>query len=341
MNAEVSVPAPPPSRRRLWRYLLALPGIYLAFSLIVAAFFLGSNAVRWSVRPVYSAPRDLAMRAEEVDFQTSDGVELAGLLADPVDRAPVLIIQHGKRRNRDDVLPWSQLFARAGYGVLAFDWRGHGRSDGSVILHGAQESSDVVAALAFLASRPQTQGRPIGLIGFSMGASSLAMSAPLLDERVKAVVLDSPYGDLGRMVRDRLRPLGIFGHGPRLAIKASAWPLFGMAPSDIRPEVRLQAFAPRPVFLTHGAHDTVVPTSEGRHLRDAYPGPITYWETQESGHCASRILITREWVGRISAFLAEHLPGAPSAERVLEGVPERLASGWATYRQRAEEGRPR
>jgi pimeloyl-ACP methyl ester carboxylesterase len=336
MNAEAPTPAPPRSRLRRW--LVAIPGIYAAFSLLVAGYFLGANAVRWSRRPVYSTPKDLAVRAQEVSFRAADGYALAGVLADPVDRAPILIVQHGKRRNRDDVLPWARAFARAGYGVLSFDWRGHGRSDGSLILHGAQESKDVAAALAMLASRPETKDRPVGIVAFSMGAASVAMSGPVLDDRVKAVVLDSPYGDLGRMVRDRLDPLGPFGLGPRLAIKASALPLFGMAPSEIRPEWRLKAFAPRPVFVTHGAHDTIVPTSEGRALRDAYPGPVTYWETQERGHCSSRVLITQEWMRRVAGFLAEHLEGAPSAERVLEGVPEHIESGWATYRDRAEEG---
>lgn len=338
MNDEAPGPPSPAPRRSLRRWLRVLVATYLSFSVLVALYFLGTNAVRWSRRPVYSAARDLAARAREVDFRAVDDVALYGVMADPVDRAPILIFQHGKRRNRDDVLPWARVFARAGYGVLAFDWRGHGRSDGSLLLHGAQETKDVAAALELLATRPETKGRPIGMVAFSMGAASVAMSAPVLDERVKAIVLDSPYGDLGRMVRNRLEVLGPFGLGPRLAIKASALPIFGMPPSDIRPEERLKAFAPRPLFVTHGAHDTIVPTSEGRSLRDAYPGPVTYWETEERGHCSSRTLITRTWVGRVAGFLAEHLEGAPSAERVLEGVPEHIASGWVSYRERAEKG---
>ena len=320
-------------RRSPVRVVLALLLVYMGLSFAGAVAFMGKEALRrpW---PETAVAADLAPRAREVAFTSADGYHLSGLLAPPVGEAPILILQHGRGRNRDSYLPWARVFAEAGYGVLSFDWRAHGSSEGRIIQHGAGEPEDLLAALALLEGLPETRGRPVAVFGASLGAACVAMSGGRLPPQVRCMVLDSPYGDLGRMVAQRLERLGVLAVGPRLALDLLARLLFGRAASDIVPERELQGFAPRPVLVIHGAHDATIPVQEGRSLAAAYPGPVQYWELTEPGHCAGRSQQTREWMRRLSVFFAEHLPGAPEVGAVMARTPERLEASMAARGQR-------
>jgi pimeloyl-ACP methyl ester carboxylesterase len=315
--------------RKLLRVSVALALLYTAFSLLVGVGFVFKQARR-RPNPVRSQPQDLSPTTLEISFRTSDGYTIRGLLSPPPAKAPILFFQHGRGRSRDSYLIWARLFAQAGYGVVSFDWRGHGLSDGNIIHHSAREPLDLLAALQFLQERDDTRNHVIGLFGASMGAASLAMSADRLPPRVRCMVLDSPFGDLGRMADGRLARLGPLALGPRLVLDGIGLLLFGKAVHRIVPEVTLKTFAPRPILVIHGEHDPTIPDSEGKSLFAAYPGPKTFWGTPEPGHCKSRSLRTREWVGRLAVFFAAHLPGAPKVERVLAQTPTKLVkpTGW-------------
>lgn len=315
-------------RAALW--VAGALAVYLVGSFVGGGWFMATNVAR---RPyvVRSQPSHLADRARAIELRTEDGVRLSGYYAPPRAGRPVLMMQHGKGRTRDAPLPHARIFAHAGYGVLAFDWRGHGSSDGDVIFHGAQERKDVRAALAFLdREAPEV---PVGVIGTSMGGAIVALSADLYPPRVRCMVLDSPYGDLGRMVDDRLSALGPLAFGPRLGVAVVGQQMMGAPLSAIKPELALAAFAPRPVFFMHGDADGVIPVSEGRSLHEKYPGEKQYWEIPGLKHCRVRETQTREFMRRVAGFLAAHLPGAPGVEAVLRWTPEAVPSGSKLYEE--------
>ena len=90
-----------------------------------------------------------------------------------------------------------------GYDVLLFDLRGHGRSDPSRLTMGARERGDVRTVLDW-ATRKGYPAERIGWLGWSMGASTVLMEAAQ-NPRIKAVVLDSPFGNLPELL-DRHSP---------------------------------------------------------------------------------------------------------------------------------------
>jgi pimeloyl-ACP methyl ester carboxylesterase len=65
------------------------------------------------------------------------------------------------------------MLARHGYGVLLYDARGRGRSEGMDNNYGWDWPKDVAGALAFLKRRPDVDPRRIGAIGLSTGADVL------------------------------------------------------------------------------------------------------------------------------------------------------------------------
>ena len=65
------------------------------------------------------------------------------------------------------------MLARHGYGVLLFDRRGEGESEGDPNVFGWKGERDVRAAVAFLQSRPDVDPDRIGAIGLSVGGEML------------------------------------------------------------------------------------------------------------------------------------------------------------------------
>jgi dienelactone hydrolase len=69
------------------------------------------------------------------------------------------------------------MLARHGYGVLLFDRRGEGVSEGDPNILGWQGERDIRAAVAYLQSRPDVDPERIGAIGLSVGGEMLIEAA--------------------------------------------------------------------------------------------------------------------------------------------------------------------
>ena len=75
----------------------------------------------------------------------------------------------------------TRMLARHGYGVLLFDRRGEGRSDGEPNWGWGGEA-DIKAAIAYLQRRPDVDPDRIGGIGLSVGGEMLIEAAAETDE---------------------------------------------------------------------------------------------------------------------------------------------------------------
>jgi uncharacterized protein len=108
----------------------------------------------------------------DVRFKASDGLDLAGWYRPSRNGAAVLVV-HGGSSDRKGSLAHAQMLAARGYGVLVYDARGRGESDGSENNYGWDWGKDIDGALAFLRHRPDVQPDRIGAIGLSTGADVL------------------------------------------------------------------------------------------------------------------------------------------------------------------------
>src|SRR4029078_10782069 len=77
------------------------------------------------------------------------------------------------------------MLARHGYGVLLYDARGRGESEGSPNAQGWTWQTDVSAALDFLSHRKDVDPGRIGGLGLSTGADVL-LEAGAEDPRLRA-----------------------------------------------------------------------------------------------------------------------------------------------------------
>ncbi len=180
--------------RRWWRYLrrLVLTGGALAAAFLVL-FPVSISYVVTHVSRAEVPPADLGAPYEDVEFTTSDGLRLKGWYIASRNGAAVISFP-GRAASQKR----AKMLARHGYGVLVFDRRGEGESEGDPNLFGWQGERDIHAAVAFLQSRPDVDPDRIGGIGLSVGGEMMIEAAAESTE-LRAIVTE---GASSRSVRD-------------------------------------------------------------------------------------------------------------------------------------------
>ena len=176
--------------RRYGRRLL------LAVAWVIGAFFvlfpLSLSYGFTHVARTPTPPGNLGAPYETVSFEASDGLRLDGWFVRPKNGATV-IVYPGKRGTQRH----ARMLVRHGYGVLVFDRRGEGTSEGDPNALGWGFNDDLHGALAFLRGRDVDPNR-IGGLGLSVGGEALLQTAAETDA-LKAVVSD---GSGARSVRE-------------------------------------------------------------------------------------------------------------------------------------------
>ena len=104
-----------------------------------------------------------------------------------------VFLLHGYGLNKETMMPWALVLAKAGYQVVLVDLRGHGHSTGDHIYFGGFERTDLVQCLDVLIQR-HVCTEPVGALGISYGAV-LALQWAAIDPRVQCVTAISPYPD--------------------------------------------------------------------------------------------------------------------------------------------------
>jgi pimeloyl-ACP methyl ester carboxylesterase len=126
--------------------------------------------------------------ARDVSFPAADGTPLAGWYV-PGRRTSAVILLHGSHGTRADTLAHLRMLSAAGFGVLAFDARGHGQSEGRPNALGWRGSNDLAGAFDFVRRQPGVNPEGIAALGLSMGAEE-ALRAAAEGVPVEAVVAD-------------------------------------------------------------------------------------------------------------------------------------------------------
>jgi uncharacterized protein len=137
------------------------------------------------------------MHVEQVMFR-SGAVRCAGDLYLPDgagDRAPApaVVMGHSVVMVKEALGPHAEHLVRAGFAVLAVDWRTVGASEGEPRCQWlpSWQVEDLRSGVSYLRTRPEVDPERIGLWGHST-AAGVAIVAGALDRRVKAVAGQNP-----------------------------------------------------------------------------------------------------------------------------------------------------
>ena len=256
--------------------------ILISIVLLIAALsfilvYVNTHPSKYSLHvppSVYQAAYD------DVSFTTEDGVVIKGWLVKPAPsrhRSPAIIICHGVGANRSDFTDLAAAFARRGYYVLLFDFRGHGESGGSRTSLGYHEQNDVVASLDFLRKRTEIDPKCIGIYGFSMGGAT-AILAAANTKAFSAVVADSAFTSLKDQARDAITGFYHLPAFPFLQLTVLGYELYFQTPvSVVSPVLAIGKLAPVPVLIIAGDGDKLIPAANGRKLFAAALEPKELW----------------------------------------------------------------
>jgi fermentation-respiration switch protein FrsA (DUF1100 family) len=249
----------------------------------------------------FVTPWELGLPYEEVSFRTEDGLLLRGWWLPAAEAKRTVIALHGHRGARHHCVGIGAALWRRGANVLLFDHRGRGSSEGELMSLGHFETADASAAVGYALSR--APGLPLGLIGYSMGAA-VAVMAAARDERVRAIVADSPFASERALVRALLgRQLGPL-HGPVAALTERLLPY---DPGEVEPLREVVKIAPCASLFVHGLLDETCDPKDSVRLYEAAGEPKELWLLEGAGHCDAYFADREAYCGRVGAFFGEHL----------------------------------
>ena len=241
-----------------------------------ATWLAGSSLVAVRRQNVGPAPWP---QAQAVSLAAGAGMRVEGWYLVGSGRGAVLLL-HGIRADRRQMLDRARFLHAAGYSVLLIDLPGHGASAAPRLTFGLSEAAGVKAALAYL--REQAPGEGLGLIGVSLGAASfvLCQDCPQVD----AAVLESMYPTIEEAVEDRLRMrLGALGV-PLSKLLLWQLPLrLDITPQQLRPIEHLAAIR-APLLVASGDRDMHTTIDETRRLSGAAAQPKALWEVEGAVH---------------------------------------------------------
>ena len=237
----------------------------------------------------------LGVHHEDVRFTTRDGLELEGWYV-PSRNGAAVISFPGRKGTQDR----ARMLARHGYGVLLFDRRGEGASDGEPNTFGWGGDEDIKAAIAFLRGRSDVDPARIGGIGLSVGGE-LMLEAAADTEQLAAVVSEGAgarvAGEEVELSRGIDRVFNQVGYAVRDATLAV---LTNNAPPTHLKEL-VPRIAPRPLLLIAAPN-----THNGERLNRVYARAAgetaTLWEIPESGHMGGLRARPAEYERRVIGF---------------------------------------
>lgn len=200
--------------------------LYRVKRIFIIAFLLIAADLSYSEEPSHSrspapftVPVDLAYRTADIISEGSRlSAEIFSLASDNGKKLPTIIMSHGWGGQASLLRPDAVAFARAGYLVVTFDYRGWGSSDGRIIatkplsandgkspitvevrelremVDPHDQLCDLMSVIHWVQAEPQCDTHRIGLWGTSYSGGHVVYGAAK-DHRIRAVVSQVPALD--------------------------------------------------------------------------------------------------------------------------------------------------
>jgi len=269
---------------------------------------------------------------EIVMFPSLEGRQLRGMF---IDRPPGLpdkgtvIFCHEFASDMLSAGRYARPLVEAGYSVFTFDFRGHGKSFTPPHFEprhwpSNHEVNDILAAIAFVESRRETNGRGVGILGISRGASA-AVVAAVLSPSIRCLAVDGAFStdfsidelmkrwvqifvriDLARADRT----FSVYRFFRALMMFYVELKCRCRFPSTRRALAKLDAV---PLLFIQGERDAYVRPEQTRVLYDLKPGPKELWVCLGAKHNQSVATDPQTYARKTVAFFDRHLAADPSS----------------------------
>ena len=227
----------------------------------------------WDVRLADFQP------AEEVKFQSDEGLILSGAWLKAAPSRAVILYCHGNAGNLSHRISTADFWRREfGVSVFLFDYRGYGRSQGSPSEEGIFQDTLV----AFQELRRLAPGQAVIVYGRSLGTVPAVRLA--LTEALSGLILDSPLSNAQDMA-GRILPL----------------PGMGWVTSFKLDNLEAASGLKTPLLVFHGERDSIIPLEQGKRVYEAASRPKKLVVLEGQGHNDNRT--DSSFVGEFQKFL--------------------------------------
>jgi uncharacterized protein len=293
---------PIPKKKRTFAYWLRLVAFFILALYLAIVIPLPLLFASQQIRPAHAqicceTPADYGLDFENVAFQTHDGLTLRGWLV-PSKNGAVIVTLHGYGGNRMSLLAHAKILAAHGYGVLLYDQRACGESDGENLSWGWRDVADVSDAVRYLQAAKGYKPVQIGVYGCSTGAE-IALASTALEAGVAAVAAeDAEYSTTRDILfmpdwKDKL-----FFPGYHLFIKVMEWRSGASAPISLSDAVG--RISPRPLLLISNGSD--FDYVQAQYYIGLAKEPKEHWNIPDSYHCGGLATHPQEYESRLVDF---------------------------------------
>lgn len=227
-------------------------------------------------------PAKFGAETTNIAFTSGDGLKLSGWYVPPRNGAVVILV-HSYYGDRRQTLPVAEMLYKHGYGVLMYDQRASGESEGSTRSLGALDIPDLGRAADWL-TRQQEDVR-IGAYGCSVGGG-ITLAGAVQTPSIRAIAVDapSPMRWFENMPEFSLRdPFSL----PTMALYYIYLRLLSGTSSAAGTLENVHSYASRPIlFISTGQGDEF---SRVNTYFETAGAPKYHWNFPEAGHCAAPI----------------------------------------------------
>ncbi len=302
---------PTTKRGKIAAVTLAVVVFSLVTLLVVSGFFL-SRALNPLQAGETINPTRFLQNAQSLEFQATDGTTHAGWFFPGLRGAPLLILLHGYKSSRSEVLTLATSLQQHRYNVFTFNFAGHGESPIGYTTLGGKELQELRGALTLLQARTDIDTNRIGLWGHSLGAYVALQVAPEVPG-VKAVIVDSVYPSPSDLLRRELEHMGadtfpgVAGAG---VLEFRVLSVFYGTPGDVAPSLNATAGLPK-LFIT--GEDAPRLAALTRQLYNQGPGPKELVALPRSTMAAMVEEERRNYENVVVTFFSRTLPLVPGS----------------------------
>lgn len=280
---------------------------------------LAHRALLWGLRAPRLAhpvmPEGLPLPGQQIRpvwIEGEGGSKLFGWFIAPPARhgllAPGAVLIHGWGAHAGLMLPAAPWLHEAGLALLVLDARGHGLSSAVDFQSLPRFAQDVDAGLAWLCQQPEVDASRLALIGHSVGAGAVLLSATR-QPCVRAVISLSAFAHPAEVMQRWLATMRIPARWPGRWILSHVQEVIGARFDDIAP-LRSARAVSCPTLFVHGQDDETVPFTDALRLAEASGAGASACLAVPGGHDLSESLGLAH-IKRMTDFLCASLKLPP------------------------------
>jgi len=244
----------------LRRIVIGLVALFvLAYAAVVGGMFYFQRDLQYDATGPLTALADTTLvDAQQVAIPV-DGSVINGWYQAPKPGKPLIVYYKGNSGSFSREHERFETWAQAGYGFLAFDYRGFPASPGGITQQGILDDS--VAAFDWA----KAKGDLMVIWGRSLGSGPSTYVASVRE--ADALFLETPFLSAVNVAAERYPYLPVY------------WVMDDQFPvNDWIKEVA------EPVMIAHGTADTTIDVSNGERLYDLVPHPDELWIVPDGTH---------------------------------------------------------